>query len=917
MTPPGATYRLQLHKDFPLDAARDLVPYLQQLGIDTLYLSPVWQARSGSRHGYDVTDPAAVNSELGGAAALNRLLDTLQAQQMRVIFDIVPNHMAADPANRWWWDVLQHGAASPFADFFDIDWESGRSRQIVLPFLAHPFARELEAGAIGLAWGEQGLCATYGEHAWPLTPRSWRPLLARALGQLYRAHLARPTLALQVLWHRLSPRSFPPLPAPQARLATLLDQHPRAAQALISVLAATRGVVGQPRSWDRMERLLAVQPWRLADFTTANRESNYRRFFDIAELPAVRVENPRVFTESHAKVLELCRHSAVLGLRIDHIDGLYDPTDYLSQLWSRLAEQRRAPYILVEKILGQGEMLPATWRVSGTTGYEFLNWCMEVLLDPEGLRRLTYFYHVWSGTQSPSRLVLEGKQQVLSQLFESEIERLLRGLGHIAARDRWGHDVTTADLRLALGALTTSLPVYRTYGRDDAMSRDDRSRLETAFGAALASHPALPRDTWTFLRRVFFAADTTELSRPEQRSRRQWLMRWQQLTGPVYAKGFEDTALYRYHRLTCLNEVGGNLFTQGLTPLQFHQHMRQRLEATPSGLNTTSTHDTKRSEDVRARIGILSEIPDAWASAVTRWHHLGLRFQSQVGTLTVPDPATEYLLFQTLVGAWPLEPGDLGDFPDRIRDYLLKAVREAKIHTQWVAPNLGYERALASYVENLLGDPEFLADSAPLIDLVAYFGGLSSLAQILLKIFAPGVPDFYQGSELWNLSLTDPDNRRPVDFSRGSTLLRAMQATPPSPQDLLTHWRDGRIKLFFTQRALDLRRRYADIFAHGAYQGLAIHGSGARHVLGFTRHWGETWFLVVVPRCYARFLGAQPAAPVAPDPQRWASTIVTLPPGAPHTWRDALTGRYIETGTSQQLEVTTILAELPFTVLQS
>lgn len=914
MTTPRATYRLQLHSNFRLPDAAALVPYLQQLGIDTLYLSPIFKARTGSGHGYDVTDPALINPELGGEAALSHLLDSLEAHHMGVLFDVVPNHMASDADNRWWWDVLERGPASPFAHFFDIDWDAPSAHhQLVLPFLGRPFGEELESGAMRIEWADSGLVLAYYDRHFPLTPRSWRPLLARVVPSLKHPTERR---ALYALWRRLDRReNFGPL-GPGDLLNRWMNQHTEAERAFRDVLTRLHGTPGQPDSWNAVEKILNMQPWRLVHFRVAASDGNYRRFFDINDLPAVAIERVEVFEHVHATLLAWAKHPAVYGLRIDHIDGLYDPDAYLQKLFSRLQHAPAHDYLLVEKILGPGESLSPRWPVAGTTGYDFLNAAMTVLLDPEGLESLTALYSTWQPPKTSEASIGNEKQQVLADLFQSELGRLVRQLLPIAAQDRWGHDVTVSELRAAIEAVTVSLPIYRTYLHHGPISSWDQQILEQALQKARTHHGHLPPAVWTLLDHVLLHADDPTLTPKQQKARRHWAMRWQQLTGPVHAKGFEDTALYRYHRLTCLNEVGSDLYSKGLSPKLFHATLIDRQARHPYALNATSTHDTKRSEDVRARLGILSEIPRQWDAVVRNWHAMTDVFAETVGTLRVPDPATEYLLFQTVVGAYPMDQSQVEDFAARLQSYLQKAVREAKVHSDWVHPNLAYEEALHRFVAALFAHPEIKAAMHPFIRTVSFYGALSSLSQVLLKTFAPGVPDYYQGSELWDLSLTDPDNRRPVDFSKRQHWLTDLLTHPPALEQLLHQWDDGRIKLYVTHHALAVRQRNTELFERGIYQGLEAEGPQADHVLAFARHHDAHWCIVVVPRHYARLTFSPRTGSIPLPDEPWQTTTLNLPAGAPRRWREILSGQLLR-APSGQLPLAKIFSALPLAILES
>lgn len=918
MTTPRAMYRLQLNQDFTLMDAERLIPYLKRLGVDTVYLSPIFQARKGSPHGYDVTDPRGVNPELGGKPALDQLLASLDAHEMGVIFDVVPNHMAADRDNRWWWDLLAHGKASPYASFFDIDWEApGAHHQLVLPFLGRPFGEELEAGALPIGLGDSSrFILAYYDRQFPLTPRSWRPILALVLHSLFRSRQTQARRQLYDLWRRLGQADSFGRSTPEAALDLWLNRHPRAVPKVSQVLARWNGTKGHPNSWNRVERLLRGQPWRLVHFKLASSEGNYRRFFDINDLPAVSIERDPVFEHVHELLLDLAKRPMVYGFRIDHIDGLYDPQSYLLKLYSRLKHAPSKNYLLVEKILGPGETLPSHWPVAGTTGYDFLNAAMAVLLDPDGLASLTTIYSNWHDPKSPGSSAELGKQQVLTDLFQSELGRLVRQLLPIAREDRWGHDLTVLEIRETIGALTLSLPIYRTYLNHGSVSSWDRGILNDAIQRARERNGHLPGAAWILLERVLLGADDPALTPKQQKARQDWTMRWQQLTGPVHAKGYEDTALYRYHRLTCLNEVGSDLNSEGLHPNTFHATIRDRQAHHPRALNTTSTHDTKRSEDVRARLGILSEIPLLWEATVKGWHDRAKIFFEVVNNVRVPDPATEYLLFQTLVGAYPLHRDEVPQFVTRLQSYMQKAVREAKIHSDWVHPNVVYEEALHRFLDHLVTANEMQEVFDPFIRMVSYYGALSALSQVLLKALAPGVPDFYQGSELWDFSLTDPDNRRPVDFSRRQQLLDQIISHSPMPEELLAHWDDGRLKLYVTHEALKLRQQNAGLFVCGTYEGLEAEGAQSHHVLAFARHFEDQWCIVVVPRHYARLTLSLRSKPVSPSPDMWQTTTLNLPIGSPHRWREVLSGQSLQEQMGQ-IPMREIFSRLPIAILVS
>ncbi len=855
---PAATYRLQFGGGFRFAEARELVSYLDALGITDLYASPLLAARTGSPHGYDVTDPTRLNPELGGEEGFAALAGELQRHGMGLLLDVVANHMAADPENPWWCDVLRHGRRSPFASYFDIEWEpprAGLAGKVLLPVLGEPYGRVLEKGELVPEAGEGGFWIRYRERRFPLSPDSSAEVTTVPGGQ---------------------------------------EEGPAKGD--------PRAPSGDP---DRLDRLLERQHYRLAFWRVANREINYRRFFDVHELVAVRVEEEPVFEATHGRVLELARAGLVTGLRIDHVDGLRDPYAYLRRLQERLgaSEGGRPFYIVVEKILCGDEELPPEWPVCGTTGYDFLNAVNGLFVDPAGVEALDGLYRRVTGRGADfASVVHDKKRRVVADLFRADLQRLVRQLGRLAEGDRHGRDLTLEELEQALVEVTVHLPVYRTYVRDYVVGTRDRGYLERAVGEARRAKPALER-ALVFLGRVLLLEFPLHLG-PE--GRRMWLdfvMRWQQFTGPVMAKGFEDTALYTYNRLVSLNEVGGDPARPGLSVAEFHRRNGARLRHWPHTLNSTSTHDTKRGEDVRARIAVLSEIPGLWAARVERWMRLNAPEKRVVRGRPVPDADIEFLLYQTLVGAWPLREEEVPEFRERLRAYMLKAAREARVHTGWLEPDEEYEGALLAFVDRILEPgPEnrFLEDFLEFQPFVAYYGALNSLAQVMLKIAAPGVPDFYRGTELWDFSLVDPDNRRPVDFGLRAARLAELQERTGDPRDLagelLAGWRDGRVKLYLTWRALRFRRDHRRLFAGGDYLPLVAAGPGRDHLCAFARRLEGTWAVVAAPRLCVRLAGGEagpesipPAVPPLGE-AAWGETTLLLPSGAPEHWRNVLTG---------------------------
>lgn len=921
---PVATYRLQFHRRFRFADACGLVPYLDALGVTDIYASPLLQARRGSTHGYDVTDPRRLNPELGGEDEWAALVTQLQARAMGMLLDIVPNHMAAGPENPWWRDVLLHGRDSPYACYFDIDWQPARpglANKVLVPLLGAPYGRVLENRELTLTLAEDGFWVAYGEHRLPISPRTyglilsfWLEALAGALGADHPAvaacanlldtlkRLPAPTQAeafaskfqevKHKLWHLYSTSS---------EVKAILDEN----------LKIFNGKKGDPQSFDRLDQLLAAQPYRPAFWRVANHEINYRRFFDVSDFVCLRIEEKDVFAATHAVVLRLAGTGQVTGFRIDHVDGLYDPAGYLRRLQDHLAGPGTRPgfYIVVEKILGGDEELPAAWPVYGTTGYDFLNLVNGLFVDEDGAGLLDEIYGRFSGCATDfATVVYTHKRRMMGELFAGEVRNLTRQLARLAEHDRHGRDLTLAELERALVETTACLPVYRTYIRDFTVEARDQACIECAVAEAVRRSPAAA-PACAFLRRVLLLEFPGYLAEEQRYAWLRFVMRWQQFTGPITAKGFEDTALYIYNRLVSLNEVGGDPASTGTPVATFHRRNRIRQERWPHTLNATSTHDTKRSEDVRARINVLSEIPAAWAEHLGRWHRWNRPRKPVVNGQTVPDNNTEILLYQTLIGAWPLQEDEVPAFKERLARYLIKAAREAKVHTHWLHPDTAYEDALLAFARSILepaGDNRFLEDFMQFQRVIAYYGALGSLAQVLLKIASPGIPDFYQGTELWNFSLVDPDNRRPVDFKKRAALLAALKerdATDPLAlaRELLDRWEDGRIKLYLTYKALHFRRSNRELFAAGEYIPLAATGPREKHVCAFARRLGSTWTLVAVPRLLARLAAAmvRPTESILPPVRPplgeavWGETSLLLPAEAPDRWRNVFTGEKV------------------------
>jgi (1->4)-alpha-D-glucan 1-alpha-D-glucosylmutase len=921
--PLRATYRLQLNASFGFADAHRIAPYLARLGISHLYASPITMARPGSTHGYDVIDFNRLNPELGEEAEFEALIETLHAHGMGLVLDFVPNHMGVGSDNPWWLDVLEWGRASPYAEFFDIDWEAtarGVRDKVLLPVLGDQYGKVLEAGQLKLQFERESgtFHIAYYDNRFPIATRDY-PGMLRAAANLMSEGPAElleiadsfDTLAEGGGSHaRWATRRHEAtsLKGELARLAT-----GPAATAIEAVVAARNGTPGEPDSFLALHRILEDQAYRLAYWRVASSEINYRRFFDINELAGLRMEVGEVFEATHRLLLRLLAEGKVQGVRLDHIDGLFDPAGYCRRLLTRVAEvlpraEGEGPpaidaktgqptWLLVEKILARHENLRDDLPAAGTTGYEFINLVNGLFVDPAAETFLTATYRRFLNEPVEFGAMLNAaKRQILRYSLNSELHVLAHEVWRLAQQSWVSRDFTLTGLREALTDLIACFPVYRTYITTHGAQPEDRRDLDWAVSQARKQSNLVDHSVFEFLH----AALSTDLAGTRGYRRRDVIataMHFQQLTGPVMAKSLEDTTFYRYNRLISLNEVGGEPQHFGVSPAAFHHLMSQQQRYRPLGMVTTATHDHKRGEDVRARIDVLSEMPREWRRRVRRWTVLN-QFARQEPPVEAPSRNDEYLLYQTLVGAWPLEiksPEDLtgSDFCERIVAYMTKAIREAKLETSWTAQNAEYEAGVEQFVRRVL-DPErgrtFLADLIAFQAQIAPAGALNGLAQTLLKLTAPGVPDTYQGTELWDLSLVDPDNRRPVDFElRAEFLDRVLQDDVDLPA-LLADWQSGAIKQLVVARTLALRRELPELFTAGSYQSLAVEGEAAERLLAFARIHDGGSAIVVAPRLVLPLMeGIE--IPLVPA-SAWEGTRILLPdPLAGSPWTNVLTSR--------------------------
>ena len=985
---PTATYRLQLNRDFTFDDARKLVPYLKALGISHAYASPYFQARAESTHGYDITDHNALNPSIGTAEQYGRWIDELHAHGMGQILDTVPNHMGiGEEANTWWQDVLENGPSSPYARFFDIDWtpiKDELENKVLLPILGDQYGRVLENQELKLSYGDGAFSIHYYETCLPVAPRTAALVLGPLLERLQAAlpadndHLLELQSIITAVSH-LPPRTetAPALIAERhrereiikRRLASLCDQSVEVRDALDDEIRSFNGVLNDPRSFDHLDELIRAQAYRLAYWRVAAEEINYRRFFDINDLAAIRMERPEVFEATHRLILRLVGEGAVNGLRIDHPDGLWDPAGYFLRLqkaylldqcrraflqenpdaeeqWADLEVEVSAHFddlastdpgavhlrpllLYVEKILARGEALRADWPVTGTSGYDFLNAVNGLFVDGANEKAFTALYDAFIREKlNFSNLVYERKKQTMRLALASEVNVLAHLLDRISERTRHYRDFTLNSLTDAIREVIACFGVYRTYVTEQGVDKRDQAAIDSAVARAKKKNPAIDQSIFDFIRRILLLDSPAHFTEADRADQLEFVMKFQQCTGPVMAKGLEDTAFYIYNRLISLNEVGGEPEHFGMSVPAFHRQNIERWRRWPHALLASSTHDTKRSEDVRARINVLSELPRDWKSRLTRWSRLNRRKKSNVDGQPAPDRNEEYLLYQTLVGTWPLGPMDEAThaaYIDRIVQYMLKALREAKVNTSWLNPNVAYDQAVESFVRAILErspQNEFLADFEAWVAPIADAGLLNALAQTLLKLTCPGVPDIYQGNELWDWSLVDPDNRRPVDYEARSALLHSLdQPSAPAHPDQRAHVRelidtrrDGRIKLFLTQCVLHFRSAHAELFDTGDYTALESSGVRSEHVCAFARTTSDQVMLVVVPRLLHRLTAG---TPWAADGSVWGETTLVLPETLGGScYRNILTGEELASEGSAELPLHALFATLPFALLE-
>ncbi|GFO53445.1 maltooligosyl trehalose synthase [Geomonas sp. Red276] len=982
---PSATYRLQFNAQFTFDDARAIVEYLHDLGISDIYASSYVAAKQGSVHGYDVVNHTLLNPEVGNEESHTALMGELRRLGMGHILDFVPNHMCIESnENVWWMDVLENGQSSPYAHFFDIDWAPVKKEltgKVLLPLLGDQYGKVLEACGLKLIFREGAFFIEVPPVQIPVEPKSYLQILGHRLESLQEQFAPDAPELLELLSINTALQHLPPHTEEEPekrgerqrekeiikkRLWTLCQQSPRLASFIDENVTIFNGTKGDPASFDLLDGLLRYQVYRLSYWRVATEEINYRRFFDINALAAIRMEDPAVFDQTHALLFRLIREGKVTGVRIDHVDGLYDPLTYLGNLQKGCYVQQRlgqegepavSPedkekvlegwcdeyrevrerdrgyqpfYVVVEKILLKGEQLPEQWPVHGTTGYEFMNAVNGIFVDTEKGKSFDRIYRRMTGkTDDFNEVVYDKKKLIMQVSMSGEGGMLAHALNNISEEDRLTRDFTLNSLARALGEVIACFPVYRTYLNSPTVRDKDVQYIEAAVARAKRKNPAVNASIFDFVRDVLLlkSPDTAK-----EKDRQAWLafaMKFQQITGPVTAKGLEDTAFYVYNRLVSLNEVGGMPARFGTTREAFHGQNLERMKTFANGMIATATHDSKRGEDVRTRIDVLSELPDAWQRNLARWRRLNRAKRTMAEGQTIPDRNEEYLLYQTLLGAWPSEALDgegFERFRGRIKEYMTKAVREAKTNTSWVSPNAPYEEAVLAFVDRLLSDEDspFVKEFIPFQRYIARCGMFNSLSQLLLKMTSPGVPDFYQGSELWELSLVDPDNRRPVDYALRKEMLAAVKAREAEAgarelfRELLENGGDGRVKLYLIYRILNYRRAHRNLFDRGDYLPLETKGHRGRYLVAFARRAEGEAVIVVVPRLVATLLQGEDREPMGEEV--WGDTVVYLPEGAAGRFRNIVNDEEVEAAERHgrpAIPVARLFAEAPVALLEA
>jgi (1->4)-alpha-D-glucan 1-alpha-D-glucosylmutase len=971
---PVSTYRVQMHKDFTFQHAQAITGYLRQLGIGDFYSSPIFEARPGSMHGYDLTRHDRINPELGGDDGFSRFSSELQRQDMGLLLDIVPNHMGVGNDSIWWQDVLENGHASRYAEYFDIDWaplKPALRNKLLLPILGDQYGTELESKHIQVTFEDGLFRVHYYDHVMPVAPRTVHLIFDQGEGE--QGALPQSFRELLSAIEEVPPHETSNDELREKRQAELKELLPKLRDALRSreiqpfiqkALTTINGIEGDAHSFDRLHTLLDAQPYRLASWRTSAEEINYRRFFDVNDLVGLRMENPEVFAATHCLIRSLVASHQVTGLRIDHCDGMFNPRQYLirlqllylaSQCAGARAQQETAAngiersvldlvrgydwsqsqgplYTVVEKILEPREYLPPEWPVRGTSGYDFVYLANGIFIQSANEQRFNTLYTQILGYRAdPDEIIYRSKLQVMQTALASEVYALTNLLSRITASNRKARDFTDNILETVLRQTIAAFPVYRTYIDDRGeYGARDVAFLRYAIARAKRLNPDVDASAFDFLREMLLLHNSPAGAKKPDPQTLYFALKFQQLTGPVMAKGVEDTAFYVYTRFLSSNEVGGSAKSFGISLDTLHQSNQERLKNSPDTMLTTSTHDTKRSEDVRNRLNVLSELPKSWASSVRRWQRMNGKFKQKMEDGRIaPDNNEEYLLYQTILGAWPWEmrlPEDRDNFVERIKQYAFKALSEAKVNLSWINPDPEYMKAVHAFIEAILKpgakgkENAFVASLNSLLPQLRLFGAINSLAQVVLKTAIPGIPDFYQGNELWELTLVDPDNRRPVDYRLRAEYLDALDAMEKRDgpaavcRDVLSNLADGRVKLWTTHRALQLRQKERQLFRRGEYQVLEIAGDRQENVIAFLRRDAVTGrsIVAILPRFACTLMRGKAELPLG---SAWGNDQLRLPvpPGTRYT--NVFTGESFTVPEQQVLPLSALLGSFPVALL--
>jgi (1->4)-alpha-D-glucan 1-alpha-D-glucosylmutase len=927
---PLSSYRIQFNPAFGFNKAQEILEYLSNLGISTLYASPIFRAVKGSAHGYDVVDPNQLNPELGTREDFEALIEQVKRHGMEWIQDIVPNHMAVNYDNEMLMDVLENGRNSQYIHIFDINWnhpyESIKGK-LLAPFLGGFYGETLEKGEICLSYDEFGLAVHYYNWRFSLKIESYATVFTHNLNVLQRKLGRKHPDFIKFLGILYVLKTLPSkedglrerydqIKFAKGMLWELYTTNEEIRQFIDGNIEAFNGVKGNLQSFNLLDSLLSEQFFRLSFWKVATQEINYRRFFNVNGLISLRMEDDEVFEHLHALILKLIADGKVSGLRIDHIDGLYAPTNYLKKLRDKMGDS----YLVVEKILESEEELPSFWPVEGTTGYDFMNHVNGLFCKRKNEKAFDRIYSGFTGFRTPyEEIIYEKRKLIIEKHMTGDVDNLVLLMKSVSSRDRHGNDITFHGLNEAIVEVLALFPVYRTYIDDSTFSKRDDSIIKQTIWKARSRTPDLLYEL-DYMNRILLLESYNTLTDEEKGEWMRFIMRLQQFTGPLMAKGFEDTTLYVYNRLLSLNEVGGNPDQFGVSLSKLHEFNQHRARWWPHTMNATSTHDTKRGEDVRARINVLSEIPKEWENQIKTWSKINKRKRKSIRVGVELDHNDEYFLYQTLVGAFPFEEENFPSFIDRLKQYMIKAIREAKVHTAWLKPDITYENNFLSFVEAILdfsSQNPFLESFLPFQNRIARYGIWNSLAQTLIKITSPGVPDFYQGTELWDFSFVDPDNRRPVDYKKREVLLNEILGNDQVSSleyiaELLSNREDGRIKFFLTYKALQTRKKRSGVFCKGAYIPLETGGRWKDHIVAFARHDSHDWALTIAPRFLTSIINEE-EYPLGDE--IWKDTHLVLPDGAPSSWKNALTGQTVQG--SRSLSMGEILQSFPVALLMN